>query len=393
MSAYPKMSLGDFCETGSGGTPSRANTDYYGGSIPWVKSGELREEVITDTEEKITERAVKESSAKIIPKGAILLAMYGATVGRMAFLGIDAATNQAVCNIRPDPKRADSRYVFHCLQSQMNHFLGRAAGGAQPNISQGIVKETKIPLPSLEEQQRIAAILDKADALRRKRKRARDLVNSLSGELFVEMFGECKPNSQRWPLSTVAEMGNVQLGRQRAPKYQTGKFRKPYLRVANVYEDRIDTDDILSMDFNDRDFRDYKLDYGDILLNEGQSTELVGRPAMWRSEIQDCCFQNTLIRFQSDRSRVLPGFALGLFLQYFRTGEFAKISSKTSNVAHLGAGRFGLMPFPVPPLSLQHEFVKRVAVCMKMKELCRTDASVTNKLFSSLQTRAFSGQL
>jgi type I restriction enzyme S subunit len=74
--------IDDFCETGSGGTPSRANKDYYGGNIPWVKSGELREEVITDTEEKITERAIKESSAKIVPSGSILLAMYGATVGR-----------------------------------------------------------------------------------------------------------------------------------------------------------------------------------------------------------------------------------------------------------------------------------------------------------------------
>jgi type I restriction enzyme S subunit len=147
--------IDEFCETGSGGTPSRANGDYYGGNIPWVKSGELREDVITDTEEKITARAIKESSAKIVPSGAILLAMYGATVGRMAFLGIDAATNQAVCNIRPDPKKAFPRYVFHCLQSKINHFLGRAAGGAQPNISQGIIRETKIPLPPLDEQRRI----------------------------------------------------------------------------------------------------------------------------------------------------------------------------------------------------------------------------------------------
>jgi type I restriction enzyme S subunit len=143
VSLNPQLTINDFCETGSGGTPSRTNKDYYGGIIPWVKSGELREDIITDTEEKITERAVRESSAKIVPSGAILLAMYGATVGRMAFLGIDAATNQTVCNIRPDPTLAYPRYVFHCLQSKIDHFLSRAAGGAQPNISQSIIKETK----------------------------------------------------------------------------------------------------------------------------------------------------------------------------------------------------------------------------------------------------------
>ena len=92
------------------------------------------------------------------------------------------------------------------------------------------------------------------------------------------------------------------------------------------------------MDFDDRDFKQYKLKYGDILLNEGQSTELVGRPAMWRNEVPDCCFQNTLVRFQSEQTKVLPDYALALFLMYFRSGEFAKVSSKTSNVAHLERG-------------------------------------------------------
>jgi hypothetical protein len=119
-------------------------------------------------------------------------------------------------------------------------------------------------------------------------------------------------------------------------------------------------------------FATTKLEYGDILLNEGQSTELVGRPAMWRSEIEDCCFQNTLIRFQADCQRVIPEFALALFLRYYRAGEFAKISSKTSSVAHLGAGRFALMPFPVPPIKLQREFAKRVAAVTKLKDQCRS---------------------
>jgi type I restriction enzyme S subunit len=255
------------------------------------------------------------------------------------------------------------------------------------------LKRLEIGLPPLNDQRRIAAILDKMDALRRKRRDAAALFSGLSDAIFVSTFGACERGASKWPISKISEAGAVQLGRQRAPKYQTGKFRKPYVRVANVYEDRLDLSDVLQMDFNERDFRDYKLQYGDILLNEGQSTELVGRPAMWRSEIEDCCFQNTLVRFQADRKRVIPEFALALFLRYYRAGEFAKISSKTSSVAHLGAGRFASMPFPLPPIKLQREFAKRIVAVNRIKDLYRADTSKANALFVSLQSRAFSGQL
>jgi restriction endonuclease S subunit len=160
---WDMLAIGDFCRTGSGGTPSRKKANrYFGGNIPWVKSGELREGVITETEETITQLAVIESSAKFIPKGALLVAMYGATIGRVAKLGIDATSNQAVCHILPDESLADMQYMFYALQAQVPHWLGKGVGGAQPNISQEIIKNTVLPLPPLEEQRRIAAILDKA---------------------------------------------------------------------------------------------------------------------------------------------------------------------------------------------------------------------------------------
>jgi restriction endonuclease S subunit len=164
--SWDMLAIGDFCRTGSGGTPSRKKASrYFGGNIPWVKSGELREGVITETEETITELAVIESSAKFIPKGALLVAMYGATIGRVAKLGIDATSNQAVCHILPDKSLADMQYIFYALQAQVPHWLAKGVGGAQPNISQEIIKNTVLPLPPLEEQRRIAAILDKASSI------------------------------------------------------------------------------------------------------------------------------------------------------------------------------------------------------------------------------------
>ncbi|WP_308874545.1 restriction endonuclease subunit S [Thiothrix subterranea] len=143
--SFPLVSIGEFCLTGSGGTPSRKIPEYFDGNIPWVKSGDLRENIVTHVTEFISDEAVKKSSAKIVKEGAILLAMYGATVGRMAILGIEAATNQAVCNIVPDESKAFSKYVYYALLDKVPEFLSNAVGGAQPNISQGIIRETKIP--------------------------------------------------------------------------------------------------------------------------------------------------------------------------------------------------------------------------------------------------------
>src|ERR1700720_2903021 len=114
MTGWDSMRLASFCTTGSGATPSRGKLALYydGGTIPWVKSGELREKVITETEEHVTEAALRETNVKMVPSGALLLALYGATGGRLGVLGVPATTNQAVCHIIPDAKAAEARYLF-----------------------------------------------------------------------------------------------------------------------------------------------------------------------------------------------------------------------------------------------------------------------------------------
>jgi len=148
--------LGEVCHTTSGGTPSRQNASYYNGNIPWVKSGELDKGLILDTEEKISEEAIKNSSAKVFPKGTLLIALYGATIGKLAFLGVDAATNQAICGIFKN-ENIDSNYLYHFLFYKKSNLVNQGIGGAQPNISQGILKNLDVPIPPLAEQQLIVA--------------------------------------------------------------------------------------------------------------------------------------------------------------------------------------------------------------------------------------------
>ncbi len=157
------------CITKSGGTPSRKNSEYFGGTIPWIKSGELNDSIITSCEESITKLGLEQSNASLYPKNTILMAMYGATIGKLAILGFSASTNQAICALSHNEKILIDMYLFLFLKSIRNDLIGIGFGGAQKNISQEKIKNILIPIPPLPEQRRIVSkiesIFDKIDAI------------------------------------------------------------------------------------------------------------------------------------------------------------------------------------------------------------------------------------
>lgn len=146
--------LGNIGTWQAGGTPSRSNKSYYGGNIPWLKTGDLNDGLITNIPEKITEDAVANSSAKINPTGSVLIAMYGATIGKLGILTFPATTNQACCACI-EYFAITQKYLFYFLLSHRDMFIAKGGGGAQPNISKEIIVNTAIPLPPLAEQERI----------------------------------------------------------------------------------------------------------------------------------------------------------------------------------------------------------------------------------------------
>lgn len=153
----------------AGGTPSRSNPEYYGGEIPWLKTGDLTDGLITSVEEYITRAGIDNSSAHVNPEGAVLIAMYGATIGKLGVLAMPCATNQACCACVVNEELVDKWYLFYYLLSQRSGFIQLGAGGAQPNISRTKIVSYPIPIPPLKEQVRIVAkieeLLKQVDAL------------------------------------------------------------------------------------------------------------------------------------------------------------------------------------------------------------------------------------
>lgn len=140
--------LEEMVRTSSGGTPNRKRSDFFGGPIPWVKSGELHQDLISDTEETLTQAGIEQSSASLLPVGTVVMAMYGATAGAVSRLGVDAATNQAVCAFHPGEAILPG-YLMWSLRSQTHLLLSRRSGGAQPNLSQGTIRSLSLPVPAL----------------------------------------------------------------------------------------------------------------------------------------------------------------------------------------------------------------------------------------------------
>lgn len=154
--------IGDVCSTFSGGTPNRSHSEYFNGSIPWIKSGELNKENIYQTEEFLTQKGIENSSTKIVKKGTLLIAMYGATAGILAFTHIDAAINQAILALVPKIE-INLFYLKYALENKIDIAVHKYVQGGQPNFNATIIESFKIEFPTLPEQQAIAEVLSTAD--------------------------------------------------------------------------------------------------------------------------------------------------------------------------------------------------------------------------------------
>lgn len=362
---------------------------FTNGTIPWVKSGELRECTIIDTEEKITSAALAETSVKLVRPGALLLAMYGATVGRIGMLGVAATTNQAVCHIVPDPSVADSRYLYYALLASVPILLQRRAGGAQPNISQAIVNDLEVPIPSLAEQRRIAEILDKADALRAKRRAALAQLDTLTQSIFLDMFGD-PVRSPKWPLKPLASViETLRYG----PRFYNETYTAdgvPIARITDLGEDgTLDFPSMPRLAVNAEDFEKFRLRRGDVIFARTGAT--VGKTAVVRDGDPDCI---------AGAYFIVMHFANTLEPLYVRSAlnspSIRAIVARRSRQAaqqNFSGPALRELPIPLAPLSVQRQYVARLRKVEQVAKQHTMTKQYLDALFASLQHRAFRGEL
>ena len=399
----------------------------------------------------------KSMSRGHVKMGDILVVKDGATTGKVSLVRADFPYPDAVINehlfrlkLKEDYYPAYAFYFLFSLTGQQQ-ILSDFRGAAQGGISQGFVDKVLVPEASFREQQRIVAEIEKqftrmevgVAALRRvqvnlKRYRAAVLQAACEGRLvpteaetarlesrtyeratellrrlvehprepyasrkkgraFTQEDAEgLPPLPEGWAWAGMRQVGEVQLGRQRAPQHHNGKNMRPYLRVANVFEARLDLADVNTMNFTLEEFQKYRLLHGDILLNEGQTPELVGRPAMFRNEIPNCCYQKTLLRFRA-YAGLLPAFALTVFRSYMHSGRFTRSASITTNIAHLTAEKFVEIEFPLPPFAEQKRIVaeveRRLSVSEELNALLFVNLRRAIRLRHSILQNAFAGKL
>jgi type I restriction enzyme, S subunit len=386
------VKISEFCETGSGTTPSRQKLDrYYGGKIPWVKSGELRESKILATEEHVTKEALAETSLRLVPAGALLVAMYGATVGRVGQLGIQATTNQAVCHIVPDQSIADAGYMFHALCAKASELVAKGVGGAQPNISQGTIKDTEVYLPPLDDQKRIAAILDQADALRTKRKQALTRLNQLAQAIFYEMFGDpVAPDSNvAVRLADIAELING----DRSSNYPSGDDIKDsgvlFLNTTNIKNGELDLS--RSQYIAPQKFASLsrgKLSRGDLVITLRGT---LGQCALFHCA-HDTGFINAQMMIIRCHQAAIPRY-LKEYISFPSIQGRLNNANTGSAVPQLTATQMKEMQIILPSIDDQHRFVQAVDSARSVQAVQVEHQAHLEGLFTSLQHRAFRGEL
>lgn len=384
---------------GSGGTPSRKHEEYYNGDILWIKTGELNNGWIYDTEEKITDEGLKKSSAKLFPPYSVLIAMYGATIGKVAILGVPATTNQAcacaVCN-----KSLLYMYLFYYCISQKNVFIEKGKGGAQPNISQIILKQHPIPLPPLFEQQRIVERIEELFAkLDEAKERLQEVADSFAMRkaaiLHKAFTGELigKQVTELVPLENLVDL--IKIGPFGSSLHESDYIENgiPLVNPKHIVQQRIVPQSKISIsDEKAEELSSYKLKENDIVL--GRRGEM-GRcaPISNREENWICGTGSMIIRLKKEYDAKLYSLILGSQA----TVTYLENSAVGSTLKNLNEKIVRKIPVPQFSSEEQHEIVRLIDDLLARE---RSAQQATERALASIDlmkksilARAFRGEL
>lgn len=302
-----------------------------------------------------------------------------------------------ISTLRAKPESVLPRYLYHWFNSPEIQLKARNCGRQTTNISNMDMKrclQIEIPLPPLEQQKRIAAILDKADELRAKRRSAITKLDELLKSVFRELFGDPVTNPKGWSMKELGDVATVKGGLQVTSKRSSNEIEVPYLRVANVYRDKLELGEIKTIRVTKAELERTQLSKGDLLIVEGHGNrDEIGRSAVWDGTINQCVHQNHLIRVQLDAASILPSYASFYLNSDGGRRQLIRSGKTTSGLNTISTSNVRETQLLLPPLDEQKQFLRVSSSLDKYKNRHNEQLEMLDCLFFSLQARAFSGDL
>jgi type I restriction enzyme S subunit len=380
--------LAEVGEVIKGKKPPRFAAKHSETTVPYLEAAFLRAQTaprfisLSDTDSLVL---ADETDTLILWDGAnagdIFRGQYGVVASTMA--RVRSVTSQLL----PD-------FLFYCITLSSPRLRETAAGSTVPHVRGKVVDELPIPLPPLPVQERIVQILQKADEIRRKRKEALELADSIIAAAFINMFGDPQNNADLFDRVPLGELADVRSGVTKGRKLQ-GKetVEVPYLRVANVQDGFLDLDEIKTIRVLRDDTVKYRLEDGDILMTEGGDPDKLGRGAIWRGQIDGCIHQNHVFRVRTDRTRILPEYLAALLRTQYAKHYFLSCAKRSSNLASVNSTQVKAFPVPNPSIALQRKFVAAVNQWDAAVERLTHALHECLRTCRSLQHRAFAGEL
>lgn len=391
--SWSSVALSTLVDIKGGGTPSKAIPEYWKGSIPWASVKDFKSSDLNGASDYITQEGIDNSATSLIPSGNLIVPTRMA-LGKIAINSVDIAINQDLkALIIKDESVVDTEYLFRCIQSKSEEIIRQGKGATVKGITVDVLKNLQIPLPPLETQKQIAAVLEKADQLRKDCQQMEQELNSLAQSVFIDMFGDPVTNPKGWDLKPLSSLGEVKGGLQVTSKRAANPISVPYLRVANVYRDHLELDEVKEIRVTENELERVLLEKGDILFVEGHgNANEVGRTAVWNNEVAQCVHQNHLIRFRPGAD-VRPEYVSAFVNSASGRRQLLKMSKTTSGLNTLSTLNIKSIQVLVPPLLEQDDFLAFLASC-KAQQVVNNQLSVElEQNFNALMQKAFEGEL
>lgn len=384
------VKLGNLAKFLNGGTPSKEVSEYWSGTVPWISSADIAEDTIQQPRHYVTETAIQKSATNLVPTNTLLI-VTRTGVGKLAITSEPLCFSQDITAILL-PDDCNIRYIARSIKSQTNTLVTQARGATIKGITRDVIENLRIPLPPLPEQKRIAAILDKADELKRKRELAIAKLDLLAQSIFVEIFGNAATNDKEWMIKPLADLCEIsgEYGAGVA-SIEYSPSLPIYVRITDITDNGELNNKTVSPAGSESDWGSYKLEKGDILFARSGAT--VGKTYLHQHTTGNYVFAGYLIRFRPNASVLNPDF----LFHFTKTKAYkAWVQARQRVVAqpNINAKQYGYdLLIPVPPLKLQEEFANRINKLEKLKADNLVALAKQNSVFTSLQHQAFSGHL